>query len=110
MVDHRGDLNVLNRNARQIGDGDLVVIGSSRCWILDDGAKLADSALVHQAILHGMETLAVVNALGDAIGDHHISLAQERSLQFLFPVIVRTHSRDMRALSHLVSPNQGSPG
>jgi hypothetical protein len=103
-------LNVLDRNARQIGHGDLVVIGSSRCWILYYGAKLADGAFVHQAILHGMVTLAVVDALGDAIGDHDISLAQERSFQFLFPVIVRTHSRNMSALSHLVGPNQGSPG
>jgi hypothetical protein len=109
-VDHRGDLNVLDRNTGQVGYGDLLVIHSSQLRILYYGAKLADGSFGHQATLHGVETLAVVDALGDAVGDHDISLAQEGSFQFLFPVIVRTHGRNVRALPHLVCPNEGSSG
>lgn len=60
--------------------------------------------------VHGMEALAVTDALGNAVRDDPIGPAEQGGFQLLLAAILRTHGGDAGARFDLISPNQRLPG
>ena len=102
---HLGDLYILNCNAGQIGDA-----RATQRRILDDITELDDRRLLDQSRLHRMETLTMIDALGNTVGDNDVRTAEYRGLQLLFAVIVRPHGRYVRAFLHLPGTQHRLPG
>ena len=76
-LDHPGDLDVLDRDAGQVRDRDLIGARSSEGWVTDDLAQLDEGALLDESGPDRVPALAVPAALRDAVGDDAIGLRQE---------------------------------
>ena len=76
-ANHLGDLDILNRNARQVSHRNLIFVRPALLRILYDIAEFENGIFFDLTFPHCKETFAVIDALRNAVRHHPVCFAKK---------------------------------
>src|SRR5581483_8130589 len=104
-IDYFSNRNILNRNAREIGYGDVRVMLTPKS-IFNQRSQLYQAIRAHQSLADGVRHLSMITTLALAVDDEHVGSLKEGWIKLLLAGCVRPHSSDVCPIMHLLGHNQ----